>query len=228
MTSNKSLFQVIDLDRTLFDTSKFAKLITDEVNKLHPGVGSDLDQKFEDAYKNDTTFFMLRHLREEMGDTAFEQMVQEVVMREGVDSLLMPGAKERLLFAHEVSDSLPAWGILTYGDEIDQLMKLQLVGLQEAPTLILSTPNKSEAIHTWQNDDGTFTLPAVFGGATVDSITLEDDKLRAFIGMPENVTGIWMVNTQNKDQLRSESLPSNVKPVDSLYESIQYLRSLYL
>lgn len=228
MTSSKSLFQVIDLDRTLFDTSKFAKLITDEVNKLHPGVGSNLDQKFEDAYKNDTTFFMLRHLRAEMGDAAFEQMVDEVVMREGVDSLLMPGAKERLLFAHEVSDSLPAWGVLTYGDEIDQLMKLRLIGLEQAPTLILPTANKSEALLTWQNDDGTFTLPAIFGGATVEAISLEDDKLRAFIGMPEQVTGIWMVNAQNKDQLRSESLPNNVKPVDSLYESIEYLRSLYL
>lgn len=228
MTSNRSLFQIIDLDRTLFDTSKFAKLITDEVNKLHPGVGSELDIKFEEAYKNETTFFMLRHLRDEMGDASFEQLVQEIVEREGVDSLLMPGAKERLLFAHELSDSVPAWGILTYGDEIDQLMKLRLVGLEQAPTLILPTPNKSEAIRTWQNDDGTFTLPSVFGGATVEAVTLEDDKVRAFIGMPEGVTGIWMVNAQNNDKLHSESLPSNVTPVHSLYDSIEYLRKIYL
>lgn len=225
--SSRSLFQIIDLDRTLFDTSKFAKLITDEINKQHPGVGSKLDEQFEDAYKKETTFFLLRHLRSEMGDVAFEQMVYSIVEREGVEALLMPGAKERILFANELSSMTPAWGILTYGDKVDQLMKLRLVGLQEAPTLILSTPNKSEAIRTWQNDDGTFTLPAVFGGATVDSLSLEDDKVRAFIGMPENVTGIWMVNAQNNDILHSEAVPDNVKPVYSLYDSIEHLRSLY-
>ena len=39
-----SLFQLIDLDRTLFDTSRFVKAITDEIDILHPGVGTKLDE----------------------------------------------------------------------------------------------------------------------------------------------------------------------------------------
>ena len=107
-------------------------------------------------------------------------------------------------------------------------MKLAIVGLQHAPTLILPTPNKSEAIRTWQNSDGSFTLPDAFGGSVVRQLTLEDDKVRAFLDMPDNVTGVWMVNAQNNDLAHSQAVPSGVKSVNSLYESIEYLQSLYI
>lgn len=216
------VFQLIDLDRTIFDTSRFVKLITDEIDTTHPGVGTELDERFEAAYKNEETFFLLRHLRELLGDEPFEQLVERIVLREGVDSLLKPGTKERLLFANEISSLQPAWGILTYGDEIDQTMKLRLLGLQDIPTLILPTPNKGEIIKTWQNEDGTFTLPDVFGGHVVDHLSLEDDKLRAFIGKPDGVHGLWMVNPQNSQHL-SEDVLAGVTPINDFYESINYL-----
>lgn len=54
------LFQLIDFDRVLFDTSKFVKLLTDDINVLYPGLGTELDERFEEAYKTEETFLFLR------------------------------------------------------------------------------------------------------------------------------------------------------------------------
>ena len=45
----RNLFQLIDLDRTIFDTERFAKALTDEIEASEPGVGADLEARFEAA-----------------------------------------------------------------------------------------------------------------------------------------------------------------------------------
>lgn len=216
----KRIFQLIDLDRTLFDTSRFAKLITDEVNKLHPGLGTELDKRFEDAYKNEETFFLLRSLRHEMGDENFEQLVMDVVEREGKDIFLLPGAKERLLLADQLSDDEPTWAIFTYGDEIDQRMKLHIIGLENAPLILTNTPDKGVLIRSWLNEDGTFTLPEAFGSKIVDIITFEDDKLRAFTDLPSQAQGIWITSDPAADA-RNQTTGENVQVAPSLFHSLE-------
>lgn len=224
--NNKTLFQVIDFDRTIFDTSKFALLVTAELETVRPGMGKALDEQFEIAYKNRETFFVFRYIREEIGAEALELLVTTVVDRVGIDALLMPGARERLAFAEQIGTQQPAWGILTYGDADDQYMKLRIAGFKDVPTILLETPDKSEIIATWKNEDGTFTLPAEFGGHTVDVVSLEDDKLRAFTNIVEGTTGVWMKNELN-ELAEGEAIPRGVHPVTDMYESIEYLKSLY-
>lgn len=224
--TNKKLFQIIDFDRTIFDTSKFALLVTAELEAIRPGMGKSLDDRFEAAYKNRETFFVFRYIREEIGLDGLEGLIETVINREGVDALLMPGARERLAFAEQIGTQQPAWGILTYGDADDQYMKLRIAGFKDVPTILLETPDKSEIIATWKNDDGTFTLPAEFGGHTVDVISLEDDKLRAFNNIVEGITGVWMKNPLN-ELAEGETIPEEVHPVNDMYESIEYLKSLY-
>lgn len=223
---NKRVFQLIDLDRTLFDTSRFAKLITNEVNKIHPGLGTQLDTRFEEAYKNEETFFLLRYLRHEMGDEPFEQLVMDIVEREGKDSLLLPGAKERLRLADEYSLDGPSWAILTFGDEIDQRMKLRIIGLQDAPLILSETPDKGFLIRQWQNEDGTFTLPLHREAEAVEMLTLEDDKLRAFNDIPANVYGIWVTPRADAKVILNDQKPERVTHVADLFESIDYLQNL--
>jgi len=218
-------FQLIDLDRTLFDTSKFAKALTDEINQTQPGLGTVLDQEFEAAYKKEETFFMLRFLREQHGDAWFEELVKQVVEREGAESFLLPGTRERLAFAETVTDVSPAWGILTYGDEVDQVMKMKLVGLENAPVYFTDTPNKAEVIQGWQTEGGKFKLPSAFGGAVVDRLTLEDDKLRAFRHLPPGVLGVWVAPRSKEDPAVSAETGDNVFPAQNLFESIETLRS---
>ncbi len=226
MPSNKTLFQVIDFDRTIFDTSKFALLVTAELETIKPGMGKALDEQFEKAYKNRETFFVFRYIRAEIGNDALEALVKAVVDRVGVDSLLMPGARERLALAEKIGTQTPAWGILTYGDAEDQHMKIRIAGFEHTPTILLTTPDKSEVIATWKNSDGTFTLPDEFGGHVVDVVSLEDDKLRAFNNITDGVIGVWMRNSLN-ELAEGEVVPEGVISVGSMFESTEYFKSIF-
>ena len=221
-----SVFQIIDLDRTLFDTSQFTKLLTEEVNKVSPGMGTELDAQFEAAYKREETFFLLRHLREQKGDAWFEQLVARVVDTYGSERFMLPGAAERISLASSLGDARPAWGILTYGDAVDQHMKLRIAKLEDTPVLITDTPDKGTIIASWRLVDGRYQLPSEFGGQIVDTITFEDDKLRAFRDMPEDAVGIWITNDETAlDRIAEEGL-KNVTPAQDLFASMEVLKSL--
>jgi len=224
--TKSNVFQLIDLDRTLFDTSKFAKAITDEINLTQPGFGTELDERFEAAYKKEETFFLLRYLRHEKGDAWFEDLVSRVVEKYEASSFIIPGTAERLALADTLSDLSPSWGILTYGDKVDQLMKMRIMGLEDVPVYFTHTPNKADIIQSWKREDGRFQLPAVFGGAVVEALTLEDDKLRAFYHLPDGVVGVWLAAPGKEDHGFSDEVLENVVPVQNLFESIEKLKAL--
>lgn len=190
--TNRSIFQLIDLDRTLFDTATFAKALTDEIERHEPGVGARLNEQYEIACRKEETFFLLRYLRHDRGNEWFEALVDRVVERIGASSLRLSGIEARLAYADTITDVRPSWGILTYGDAVDQRMKARLIGLEDAPMYIADTPDKGELLRMWQADDGTFQLPAELGGQVVNQLTFEDDKLRAFRHLPDNVEGFWV------------------------------------
>lgn len=223
----KEMFQLIDFDRTLFDTPRLVHLVTQEIEKQQPGFGSELEAKFEAAYREKITFFLFRYLRQSLGDDALESLVETVVAKEGAESLLLPGARERIALADKISDSRPSWGIMTFGDEIDQLMKIRLVGLASAPLLITDSPDKSEIIASWRQTDGTFLLPHAYGGGVVTHITLEDDKLRAFRNLPDGAQGIW-VQVDQTVPIASDEIHGQVMRVANLLESAAFLESTYL
>lgn len=222
----RRLFQLIDLDRTLFDTPRFAKAITDEINRMHPGIGTELNNRYEAAYKKEETFFLLRYLREEHGDAWFEALAERAVEKIGAATLLLAGVKERLSIADSITDYRPSWGILTYGDAVDQHMKARIVGLDGAPMLLTTSPDKSELISSWQTPDGTFQLPPEYGGGIVDALTFEDDKLRAFKGLPKGVTGFWITQDVHATERLSEcgDTDGTVTPVSNLSEVVAQLR----
>jgi len=224
--TKSNIFQLIDLDRTLFDTSKFAKAITDEINLTQPGFGTELDERFEAAYKKEETFFLLRYLRHEKGDAWFENLVSQVVEKYGASSFIIPGTAERLAFTDTLSDVSPSWGILTYGDKVDQLMKMRIIGLEDVPVYFTRTPNKADIIQSWKRKDGRFQLPSVFGSHIVEKLTLEDDKLRAFSHLPEGVVGLWIAAPGKENHGFTDEVLKNVVPVQDLFDSIEKLKTL--
>ena len=205
-------FQIIDLDRTLFDTQLFVRSIGDELDLLEPGWGTELYNKFTTAYNHGETFYIMRLLRQQKGDAWFDNLVDQAVSRAGLSNLVMPFLQERIEAAATITSHRPAWGIMTYGNEIDQRLKCSLIGLDNAniPFLISPTPNKSSVISSWQNSDGSFTLPENFGGGVADVITLEDDKLEAFANMPTTgMYGYWLTDN------RSDSYSGGARPSDN-------------
>jgi hypothetical protein len=224
-TATTRLFQLIDLDRTLFDTVRFVEAVTNEINKSEPGLGVVLRDRFEDAYRNDRTFFMFRQLRQDKGDDWVEKLVAKVVTKHGADAFLMEGARRRLRQAATLTSETPAWGILTYGDKVDQMMKLRIIGLADAPVYITRTPHKGSVIQGWVHPMGGFALPEAFGGKQVDALSLEDDKLAAFHEMPLGVVGVWLTGQPHAEERLVEEGLEYVHVARTLHESLEYLRS---
>lgn len=222
-----SIFQLIDLDRTLFDTVGFINEVLRKVNMLDPELGAQLGARFEASYNAERTFFVLRYLREKLGDETLERFVAEVAEEHRAHSFLLRGAKERLREAHHLSRHQPSHGIMTYGDEIDQLLKIRIAGLGHLPVYVTETPNKSALMKSWQQADGTFRLPDAFGGGIVEQLVLEDDKLRAFTDLPEGALGIWITDDEDPHH-RLEEAQVKVIPVRDLHESIDVLKTTYL
>ena len=227
MPTNPNIFQLIDLDRTLFDTTKFATVLTEEINEQYPGLGSDLNARVQEAYQKEETFFLLRYLREEWGDEWFEGLVDYVVAKYGADAFKLPAAQERLTEADTLTSYAPAWGILSYGDEADQRMKARIIGLEHAPLYLTQTPEKGDIIQGWQTPSGSFQLPAEFGGGEVEGLTFEDDKLRAFKNLPEGVTGYWITRDPSAEhRIASEGL-AVVVAVSGLATSLARIKEKY-
>ena len=223
-----TLFQCIDFDRTLFDTPRFVKALTDEVDRVHPGMGAELDKKFESAYKAERTFFLMRHLRSTLGSEAVMQLVEALIKRHKGDRFLLPGALERIQLADEISTQRPAWGLLTYGDIADQKLKIAIAGLNQAPLHMTDTPHKAAVIASWQQPDGTFQLPSELGSQIVTQVTLEDDKLRAFKDLPKGVVGVWVHPGEQRGEYQEVATQGGIiTEAPSVAESGELLRHLF-
>lgn len=226
--TRRDLFQLIDLDRTIFSTSLFIKKICDIVDEYMPGLGNEIDKQFKDAYKREETFFALEYIRQTLGRDQYEAMVDAAMKRIDKNELLLPGAKERLALAETLSDKSPGYGILTYSlYPEDQYLKVKLAGLEHIAMYIIDSPNKAELLATWQTDDGKFQLPEAFGGGVVDELTLEDDKLRAFFNLPEKVTGVWLTQYDDADQRIAALGLKNLIAVSHLDDSSVYLQNRF-
>lgn len=225
--ANKRLFQAIDFDRTLFDTVRFVDEIILRISMFDPVVAQEIDVRFKESYASEKSFFILQYIRERIGEAQSDVFIDEVIREYPDDHFLLPGARERLTAAPQLSNHTPSYGILTFGNAIDQILKVKIAGLDSVPLLITDTPHKSVVMKSWQNTDGTFTLPVEFGGGTVENIVLEDDKLKAFIDLPLGAKGIWLTDDPQADE-QLKDMGTDVVAVRSLFESIDVLKATYL
>lgn len=224
---SRKLFQLIDFDRTLFNTALFVQHISNRVDQVRPGMGAELEQQFEAAYQNEQTFFILTYLRELFGDEWFEAEIQAMCDEYGSEIYMQPGARERIRLANTLSDIQPGWGILTYGNPKDQALKLAIAGLQDAKVYIADTPDKGCLIASWKQADGSYMLPKQLTTERVDLLSFEDDKLRAFQDLPEDVIGIWLTQ-YDAERARVELQASrigNVHIAQNLHEAADILQS---
>lgn len=223
MKTSRTVFQVLDLDRTLLDTSKLAHHLKEVVARHDPELAHDIDMQLAKHAEQRTSFFIFEYISDQIGEYRLHDYVNELNYIAPSSELLLPGALERIAFAK----SQPGWsvGILTYGSKRDQMIKLKLAGLQSERHLITDIPEKGETIASWKLPDGKYKLPIEFGGHTVDTITLDDDKLVAFDNLPDDVHGQWVTHATIGGAVEMQKLPDNVRTIASLDESIRYLKT---
>jgi len=223
MKANPTVFQILDLDRTLLDTSKLAHHLKEIIARRDPGLARDIGTEIKRHKENSTSFFIFEFIAKKIGEEQLAKYVSELNYNYPAKELLLPGATERIAFAK----SQHGWsmGILTYGAVRDQKIKLKLAGLQLEHYIITDTPKKGAIIATWQLPNGKYKLPIEFGGHTVDQLTFDDDKFIAFKDLPEDVLGQWVTKTSigGTNEIRKHA--ANIRPVSNLEASIRYLKT---
>ena len=221
MKTNQTVFQILDLDRTLLDTLKLAHHLKEVIARHDEGLAHEITRQVNLHAESHTSFFIFDFIAEHSGHEKLDRYVSELNYIAPASELLLPGASERIAFGK----SQPGWsvGILTYGAKRDQVIKLKLAGLQMERALITDTPEKGNILASWKRPDGKYQLPIEFGGHAVDVLTLDDDKLAAFNGLPDDVYGQWVTQASIGGATELTHLPENVHLVHTLDESINYL-----
>lgn len=226
MTNKLRLFQAIDLDRILFDTSKLEEVSYELVARLHPHIAERAYRESAEHIAAGVSFFIFRFLREQLTTQEYAEYISELKQTTQFDDFRLEGAAERVAFA--TSQSGWGGGVLTYGLHEDQQLKMELSGFDGALSMLTTdSPDKGKVIASWQRSDGGFVIPEELGGGEAEIVTLEDDKPEAFIHLPLNSYGVLVIG---KSVTANRGIPRYTQPVkvaDTLYDSMDYLASLF-
>lgn len=223
MKDNPTVFHILDLDRTLLDTSKLAQCLKEIIASHDIKLSQDIDTELTRHAQEQKSFFIFEYIAKRNGYDKLNNYIDELNYSTPSCELLLPGVAERIAFAR----SQPGWsmGILTYGSPSDQNIKLKLAGLQAERRLVIDVPHKGKLIASWKLPNGKYKLPVEFGGHTVDILTLDDDKLIAFKDLPEDVLGQWVTNASIGGSVEMQKLPANIRLVSNLEGSVAYLKT---
>jgi hypothetical protein len=223
MKRKLAVFHIIDLDRTLIDTSKLAKHLKEIVAIDNPDLALAIENEIQKYAQLNTSFFIFEFIAKHTGYDVLDKYIDELSAVLQASELLLPGAKSRMAF----SNSQPEWGmgILTYGSPHDQEIKLKLAGLDSERRMITDNPKKGAVIASWKLPDGTYELPIEFGGQIADVLIFDDDKLVAFDDLPSDVLGQWITRASVDKIDDSQSLPENIQQVADLEASVMYLKT---
>jgi len=223
MKANPTVFHILDLDRTLLDTSKLAHHLKEIIARHDVRLAEDISKQLASHARQQKSFFIFEYIAQRVGHEKLDRLVNELNYIAPASELLLPGANERITFAK----SQPGWsvGILTYGSPRDQKIKLKLAGLQMERHLVTDEPKKGSTLASWKLPSGKYKLPIEFGGHTVDILTLDDDKLIAFDGLPDDVFGQWVTHASIGGAVEMQKLPPHIRAVADLGEAIEHLKT---
>lgn len=222
-------FYILDLDRTLVRTDDLRRLFEDvivqsgvisreEIHQARMLVKSNFDMAgfvygrlTEQANPEDAAATMAR-LRAQFVRAARVGDYYEPHARELVDLL----QERQLLF-----------GILTAGGQDWQQAKIEAVGLEEVPHLIVQTTHKGGLIADWRQPSGRYLLPDELSGQVgvlVSSLVFIDDRKVSFIDIPPDVRSVRVRSvTASEPREEEEILPDNVIEVTGIKGVIDIL-----
>lgn len=196
---------VLDLDRTLIDSSAVAQLVL--AGLASQNVPEEKIRQAMDYMESQTgnSFHLFDYITREFGENvttgvADSLWADDLLLDELRNDLLCPGADR--LIEGLIVQSVPHL-ILTYGEERYQEFKIQLfrklIGKTELelPAIITTTPNKSDWVtKAWFNAEDIGVIPAeIFGERLhIRRAFVIDDKRQNLISQHPNVQGILIDN----------------------------------
>lgn len=214
-------FYILDLDRTLLDTERAAKIMRDAASWRNTDLAAELTQKIEDYTLYGESFSMHDFIVERVGEQELALIEQKYRELASGQDLLNTGAKE--LMAYIETRPNTAFGILTFGSPKGQALKIQVSGLGAIPFMVTQETFKGEQISSWRDESGVYHLPTELGGQMAHTIVFVDDKPFSFKGLAADCRGYWVKSLYDAGM---EKLPDYVVPVKNL-QAIIALENLH-
>lgn len=216
--ADSPVFTIVDFDRTLADTDKLNEVFFAIVEQYDIVSRADLEKADADVKLSGDSFDTAGYVRETLlaaGRGAdWSRMEKQFIHESRALNMLLPGAAELLAMLAERN---ALYGILTYGNPLWQHLKLAAAGFNHVPRIVMTHKEKGRLVSSWQQSDGSFTLPNEFGGGTVDAIMMIDDKAVSFVdypGMPSY--GYWVLDPARELPSQQGSVPANIVRVPDL------------
>lgn len=218
-------FFILDFDRCLSDADVVFDLFEKIVAEQTDITKNDMINVREEVEQSGGSFSATGYVKERLLRLGmikkWELLVESyVVFAQNYDTLA-PGAQQLIdRLNYENLD----FGILTYGDEEWQKIKLRASKFDDIPVIITDHKHKGYLLASWQRPDGKFDIPK---GLTTDGMPMiakklvfVDDKATSFEGFPAlNAIGFQVLPfdvTPVVSQLGS--LPPNVARINSLVD----------
>ncbi|MEO5950254.1 MAG: hypothetical protein ABIQ04_02290 [Candidatus Saccharimonadales bacterium] len=221
------IFFVLDFDRTLGNTDLLFDIfqsVTEtntsfSVNQLAAG-RREVESKGESF---DVIDYVKSELSSDNKSSVWHGIEGLFIKSSNQADCMMPGAQELLAILDETHKS---YGILTYGGEQWQTLKIKATGLTYVPMLVTDSYAKGKLISTWRQPDGTFQIPDSLSkgqGLIAKKIVLIDDKKQNFDHLPANCTGFYIVGKTTYTDNKFSKPPKGVIEVENLLEVISLL-----
>lgn len=209
-------FYILDLDRTLYDTVKATELMKGVIALHDAALANALEQRFEEYTSQGESFSMRDFIAENVGEEEMQKIEVKYHEMALQQDLLNPGASELIAYIRSRQDA--EMGILTYGSQLGQTMKIAAAkGLENIPYLITQETFKGALIASWRQDDDLYHLPEELGGYTTKHIVFVDDKPFSFKGLPIDCRGYLVKSVYDAG---IEKLPPYVETVESLMQVV--------
>lgn len=224
------IFYILDLDRTLVRTDDLRLLFEDvitesglisrkEIHEARMLVKSNFDMagfvygRLTERTSPEEASATMAWLRNQFVKVARTGDYYEPLARKLVDILI-----ERHL----------PFGILTAGGQDWQQAKIEAVGLEKVPHLIVQTTHKGSLMADWQAGQG-YRLPDELSGqigVVASALVFVDDRKVSFVDIPPDVRALRVKSvTASEPREEEEELPASVQEVRGIQGVIDVLFS---
>ncbi len=231
MAINTTKFFVLDFDRTLGSTVLLYELFQEIVESVVDNEAMHrLDNARHAVEDGGGSFDSITYVQDVLAGVgkadSWQQIEDEFIARAHQSGFLEPGAQRLIdyLDAHHYP-----YGIVTYGGEAWQRLKIRAVGLDALPAIVTKTQGKGNLIASWRQADGQYAVPGSLNrngeALAVHSVVLIDDNALNFEGLPSDATGYYIQNATTRDRGNqlTAPIPQHVRTVAGLDEVIRML-----
>lgn len=217
---NNKPFVFVDFDRCLGNTARlysaFKNVIIDDFSQL-----VDVQKlKYEKIAIESSggSFDIIRYLLDsiDIDQALLSEIERSFVARVQLYPEFYRYAGASDLFVHLKQNQYPC-GILTYGGQAWQRMKLRTTGFADEPYLITDCKNKGLQIAAWLQEG---EVPNELGGGKITSAIVIDDKAESFVGLPVTERGIQV------GEYGPVSTHESVISVMNLHEAIDHINDI--